>query len=62
MNSKSIETPAQKIQRLEHELEDQELKNKIFYFRIDISGQQYRTQNQKKYLTQTTKALVKKKR
>jgi transposase len=41
--SKSEETPAQKIKRLERELEDERLKNLILNKMIDISDQQYGT-------------------
>ena len=38
--SKSEETPAQKIKRLECELEDERLKNLVLNKMIDISDQQ----------------------
>jgi len=44
------ETPAQKIKRLEKELEDERLKNLILNEMIDISDQQYGTSIRKKYL------------
>ena len=44
------ETPAQKIKRLEKELSDEKLKNKILNTMIDISDQQYGTSIRKKYL------------
>jgi len=47
---KSKETPAQKIKRLEKELSDERIKNKILNTMIDISDQQYGTAIRKKYL------------
>lgn len=47
---KSKETPAQKIKRLERELEDQRLKNEILNYMIDLSDSQYGTSIRKKYL------------
>ena len=44
------ETPAQKIKRLEKELSDEKLKNKILNTMIDISDQQYGTSIRKKHL------------
>jgi len=44
------ETPAQKIKRLEKELADERIKNKILNTMIDISDQQYGTAIRKKYL------------
>ena len=45
----SKETPSQKIKRLEKELEDERLKNKILNKMIDISDQQYGTSIRKKF-------------
>ena len=50
--SKSKESPAQKIKRLEKELEDERLRNKILNTMIDISDQQYGTSIRKKYLSE----------
>lgn len=47
---KSKETPAQKIKRLERELSDEKLKNKVLNTMIDISDQQYGTSIRKKHL------------
>jgi len=47
--SKSKETPAQIIKRLEKELADEKLKNKILNTMIDISDNQYGTQIRKKF-------------
>jgi transposase len=46
----SKETPAQKIKRLEKELEDERLKNEILNKMIDMSDQQYGTSIRKKFL------------
>ena len=56
MRSTSKETPAQKIKRLEQELEDQKLKNKILNTMIDISDSQYGTSIRKKFLSQQSNA------
>jgi transposase len=45
----SKETPAQQIKRLEKELDDERLRNKILNTMIDISDQQYGTAIRKKY-------------
>lgn len=47
--SESKETPAQIIKRLEKELADEKLKNKILNTMIDISDNQYGTQIRKKF-------------
>ncbi|WP_370458250.1 IS3 family transposase [Cellulophaga sp. L1A9] len=47
---KSKETPAQKIKRLERELSDEKLRNKILNTMIDISDKQYGTAIRKKHL------------
>ncbi|WP_115902358.1 IS3 family transposase [Tenacibaculum gallaicum] len=57
MKSKSKETPAQKIKRLERELEDQKLKNLILNKMIDISDSQYGTSIRKKYLSPTIQSI-----
>jgi transposase-like protein len=49
MQSQSKETPAQKIKRLEKQLEDERLKNEILNKMIDISDQQYGTSIRKKF-------------
>jgi transposase len=46
---KAKETPAQRIKRLEKELEDERLKNAILSKMIDIADQQYGTALRKKY-------------
>ena len=58
---KSKETPAQKIKRLEKQLEDERLKNKILNKMIDISDQQYGTSIRKKYFPKQSEASNKKK-
>ena len=58
---KSKETPAQKIKRLEKQLEDERLKNKILNKMIDISDQQYGTSIRKKYFPKQSDASNKKK-
>ena len=57
---KDKETPAQKIKRLEKELEDERLKNKILNTMIDLSDQQYGTSIRKKYLSKQSKNSAKK--
>lgn len=46
---RSKETPAQKIKRLEKELADERLRNKVLNTMIDISDKQYGTSIRKKY-------------
>ena len=58
---KSKETPAQKIKRLERELEDERLRTKILNTMIDISDEQYGTSIRKKYLPKQSKDSSKKK-
>ena len=54
------ETPAQKIKRLEKELEDERLKNEILNKMIDISDKRYGTAIRKKYSPKQSGALGKK--
>jgi transposase-like protein len=61
MKSKSKETPAQKIKRLERELKDEKLKNTILNTIIDTSDSQYGTAIRKKYLSQQSNASDKNK-
>ena len=56
MGPKAKETPAQKIKRLERELNDERLKNKILNEMITISDQQYGTSLRKKYLSKQSSA------
>lgn len=46
---KSKETPAQKIKRLEKELSDERMRNKILNTMIEVSDEQYGTTIRKKY-------------
>lgn len=57
---KKEETPAQKIKRLERELEDERLKNLILNKMIDISDQQYGTAIRKKFSPKPSGASSKK--
>lgn len=59
--SKTEETPAQKIKRLEQELADEKLKNKILNTMIDISDEQFGTSIRKKYYTQQSSGSKNKK-
>ena len=59
-NPKRKETPAQKIKRLEKELEDEQLKNTILNKMIDISDQQYGTSIRKKSSSKQSKNSDKK--
>lgn len=62
MKSPKQETPAQKIKRLERELEDERLRNLILNRMIAISDQQYGTGIRKKFSSQQSKASDKKKK
>ena len=57
---KSKETPAQKIKRLERELEDERLKNLLLNTMIDVSDKQHGTSIRKKLLSQQSKSSNKK--
>ena len=57
--SKSKETPAQKIKRLERELKDEKLKNTILNTMIDISDKQYGTSIRKKFSSKQSDASSK---
>lgn len=54
------ETPAQKIKRLERELEDERLKNLLLNTMIDVSDKQHGTSIRKKLLSQQSKSSNKK--
>jgi transposase-like protein len=56
----SKETPAQKIKRLERELKDEQLKNKILNEMIDISDKQLGTSIRKKFSPKQSKTSGKK--
>ena len=58
---RSKETPAQKIKRLERELSDEKLRNKILNTMIDISDRQYGTAIRKKHLPNQSSASDKNK-
>lgn len=58
----SKETPAQQIKRLEKELSDERLRNKILNTMIDISDQQYGTAIRKKFSSKQSIELDKKKK
>lgn len=60
MGPKSIETPAQKIKRLERELSDERLKNEILNMMIDISDKEHGTSIRKKGLPKQSGASGKK--
>lgn len=59
---KSKETPAQKIKRLERELEDEKLRNLLLNTMIDVSDKQFGTSIRKKLLSQQSKSSDKTKR
>jgi transposase-like protein len=61
MKSKSKETPAQKIKRLEKELSHEKIKTKILNKMIDISDQQYGTSIRKKFLPKQSSPINNKK-
>lgn len=58
----STETPAEKIKRLERELEDEKLKNKILNGMVDIMDKEYGAGLRKKDLSDTSGKQKKKKR
>ena len=58
--SKTKETPAQKIKRLERELSDEKLRTTILNKMIDISDRQYGTSIRKKFSPQQSKVSGKK--
>lgn len=58
----SKETPAQKIKRLEQELRDERMRNKILNTMIDISDEQYGTSIRKKFSPKPLAASSKKKK
>lgn len=53
---KPKETPAQKIKRLERELEDERIKNLLLNTMIDVSDKQFGTSIRKKLLSQQFKS------
>ncbi len=58
---KSKETPAQKIKRLEKELSNEKLKNKVLNRMIDISDKEYGTAIRKKFSPKQSNKLSNKK-
>ena len=54
--TKTKETPAQKIKRLERELEDQKLRNLLLNTMIDVSDKQFGTSIRKKLSSQQSKS------
>lgn len=61
MKSRSKETPAQKIKRLEKELFNEKIKTKILNKMIDLSDQQHGTSIRKKYLPKQSSPINKEK-
>ncbi len=59
---KQKEIPAQKIKRLEQELNDERMRNKILNTMIDISDEQYGTAIRKKYSPKASDVSNKKKK
>lgn len=59
---KSKETPAQKIKRLEKELEDEKLRNLLLNTMIHVSDKQFGTAIRKKFLSQQSKSSNKTKK
>ncbi|TNF29242.1 MAG: IS3 family transposase, partial [Bacteroidetes bacterium] len=55
MKRSSKETPAQKIKRLEKQLEDEKLKNSMLNYMIDLADRELGTSNQKKALVRTVR-------
>ncbi|SOS56540.1 transposase (fragment) [Tenacibaculum finnmarkense] len=53
---KSKESPAQKIKRLEKELENEKLRNLLLNTMIDVSDKQFGTAIRKKLLSQQSKS------
>ena len=58
--SKSKETPAQKLKRLERELEDERTKNQVLTRMVDICDQQYGMGLRKKYFAEASNNSSKK--
>jgi len=55
--SKSKETPAQKIKRLERQLADEQLRNKILNDMVDVMDNEYGAGLRKKYLSNVSGKL-----
>ena len=58
--SKFKETPAQKLKRLENELEDERIRNKVLTRMVDIFDQEYGMGLRKKYYAEVSKGSSKK--
>lgn len=58
--SKSKETPAQKLKRLENELADERVRNKVLTRMVDIFDQEYGMGLRKKYYAEVSKGSSKK--
>jgi len=58
--SKSRETPAQKLKRLESELEDERIRNKVLNRMVDICDQEYGMGLRKKYYAEVSEGSSKK--
>ena len=58
---KAKETPAQKIKRLERELEDEQLRNRLLNEAVDILDAEYGTGLRKKYIAKERDAFKNKK-
>ena len=58
--SKFKETPAQKLKRLEKELEDERIRNKVLTRMVDICDQEYGMGLRKKYSAEVSKSSSKK--
>ncbi len=54
---KSKETPAQKIKRLERELQDEKIRNQVLNGMVDIMDKEYGAGLRKKYLSDTSGKL-----
>ena len=58
--SKAKETPAQKLKRLERELEDERIRNKVLNRMVDICDQEYGMGLRKKYSAEVSERCNKK--
>lgn len=58
---KAKETPAQKIKRLERELEDEQLRNRLLNEAVDILDAEYGAGLRKKYIAKERDAFKRKK-
>lgn len=58
--SKSKETPAQKLKRLERELDDERVRNKVLNEMVNICDEEYGMGLRKKYYAEVSKGFSKK--